>query len=156
VFLSSIAGVMICDYYLVRKGYFDIKALYSARAQDPYFYWFGWSWRGYAAYICGILINMVGFVGAIGKPVPIGATYIYNVNFFGGFIIASGIYWLLCHFFPIPATSDVWNEVDYDETGRNLSVVYIESEGYDEEHTTGYNDGKVHGGIQERKVASDF
>jgi len=156
VFLSSIAGVMICDYYLVRKGYFDIKALYSARAQDPYFYWFGWSWRGYVAYICGILINMVGFVGAIGKPVPIGATYIYNVNFFGGFIIASGIYWLLCHFFPIPATSDVWNEVDYDETGRNLSVVYIESEGYDEEHTTGYNDGKVHGGIQERKVASDF
>jgi NCS1 family nucleobase:cation symporter-1 len=155
VFLSSIAGVIICDYYFVRKGYLEIKALYSARKRDPYFYWFGWSWRGYTAYICGILINMVGFVGAIGKPVPIGATYIYNVNFFAGFIVASGIYYGLCRFFPVPATSDKWNEVG-DEIGRNLSVVYIDSEGFDEERSTGYDNGKEMSGIAEKKVPQDF
>lgn len=66
VFLSSIAGVLICDYYLVRKGYLSLKGLYSAQKSSPYFYWYGWSWRGYTAYICGILINIVGFVDAIG------------------------------------------------------------------------------------------
>jgi len=66
VFLSSIAGVLICDYYAVRKGYLDLKGLYSAQRSSPYFYWYGWSWRGYTAYICGILINIVGFVDAIG------------------------------------------------------------------------------------------
>jgi NCS1 family nucleobase:cation symporter-1 len=155
VFLSSIAGVIICDYYIVRKGYLDIKALYSARSQDPYFYWFGWSWRGYTAYICGIFINIVGFVGAIGKKVPIGATYIYNVNFFAGFIVASGIYYLLCRYFPIPATSDHWHEVG-DEIGRNLSVVYVEAENYDEENTTGFDGEKETGGVHQRKVATDF
>jgi NCS1 family nucleobase:cation symporter-1 len=69
VFLSSIAGVIICDYYIVRKGYYSLRDLYSAQKSSPYFYWFGWSWRGYTAYICGIAVNIVGFVGAIGVKV---------------------------------------------------------------------------------------
>jgi NCS1 family nucleobase:cation symporter-1 len=111
VFLSSIAGVMITDYYLVRKGYLQIKELYSARKSAPYYFTFGVHWRAYVAYIAGILINIVGFVGAIGKTVPIGATYIYNINFFAGFTVASVSYWSLCKLFPIPATSDVWMEI---------------------------------------------
>ena len=111
VFLSSIAGVIICDYYIVRRGYLNIRALYSARASSPYYYWFGFHWRGYTAYIAGILINIVGFVGAIGRNVPLGAQYIYNVNFFAGFIVASTVYWALCRLSPVPATSKVWMEV---------------------------------------------
>ncbi|KAF2103864.1 uracil permease [Rhizodiscina lignyota] len=122
VFLSSIAGVIVSDYYFVRRGYFQIKDLYSARRTAPYYYTFGVHWRGYAAYIAGILINVVGFAGAVGTKVPIGATYIYNLNFFCGFIIASGMYWILCKVFPIPATSDRWLEVG-DEI-RNPSLVY--------------------------------
>ncbi|KAG8526656.1 uncharacterized protein KY384_008085 [Bacidia gigantensis] len=122
VFLSSIAGVIICDYYIVRRGYFQIRDLYSARPSSPYYYAYGFHWRGYTAYICGILINIVGFVGAIGKPVPKGATYIYNLNFFCGFLVASGSYWALCKISPIPAVSERWMEVG-DEI-RNVSVAY--------------------------------
>jgi len=132
VFLSSIAGVIISDYYFVRKGFLQIKDLYSARKRSPYYYTFGFNWRAYAAYIAGILINIVGFVGAIGVEVPVGAQYIYNLNFFCGFIIASGTYYLLYRLSPVPATSDVWMEVgdeiidpslayegsDFDEEGR--------------------------------------
>jgi len=123
VFLSSIAGVIITDYYFVRHGYLELKALYSAQSSSPYFYWFGWSWRGYTAYICGILINIVGFVNAIGKPVPMGAIYIYRVNFFAGFIVASLVYYLLCRFAPIPACSKTWCEKG-DAADRAFSVVY--------------------------------
>jgi NCS1 family nucleobase:cation symporter-1 len=139
VFLSSIAGVMCCDYYLVRRGYIQVKDLYSAKKSSPYYFTAGWHWRGYAAYIAGILINIVGFVGAIGKEVPIGATYIYRVNFFAGFIVAGASYWALCHFFPIPATSDVWMEVD--DEAQNVSMAYGGEDGseYDEEQAAEYS-----------------
>ena len=78
VFLSSIAGVIISDYYFVRKGYLQIKELYSGRKGGPYHYTGGVNIRAYVAYIAGILINVVGFAGAIGKKVPVGAQYIYK------------------------------------------------------------------------------
>ncbi|KAK3312360.1 uracil permease-like protein [Apodospora peruviana] len=111
VFLSSIAGVMCADYYIVRRGYLEVKELYDGRKTGPYYYTWGINWRAYVAYILGIVINVVGFAGAVGTPVPIGATYVYNLNFFGGFIVSSVIYWLLCKYFPVPATSERWMEV---------------------------------------------
>ncbi|KAI5369300.1 Putative purine-cytosine permease [Septoria linicola] len=124
VFLSSIAGVMCSDYYLVRKGYLQTRDLYSAQKTGPYYYRYGVSWRAYTAYIAGILPNVVGFAGAVGTPVPVGATYVYNLNFFAGFIVASSIYWILCKIKPIPACSDTWLEVDDDTEGRTGSLVY--------------------------------
>ncbi|OAK93934.1 uracil permease [Phaeosphaeriaceae sp. SRC1lsM3a] len=126
VFLSSIAGVMICDYYWVRKGYLQIKDLYSGKSSGPYYYSFGFHWRGYLAYIAGVAINIVGFVGAIGKEVPIGAKRIYDLNFFAGFIVASLTYWSLCKISPIPATSDTWMEVGDEIT--DISVAYHDSD----------------------------
>ncbi|KXL45508.1 hypothetical protein M433DRAFT_154388 [Acidomyces richmondensis BFW] len=122
VFLSSIAGVIVCDYYFVRRGYLQTRDLYATHG--PYWFTLGFNWRGYTAYIAGILINVVGFAGAVGNKVPAGATYIYDLNFFCGFLVALVIYYLLCRISPIPATSDQWLEVDEDATGRNASLVY--------------------------------
>lgn len=133
VFLSSIAGVMSTDYYLVRKGYLNVKELYSARKSAPYYFTCGVNWRAYAAYIAGILINVVGFAGAVGRDVPKGATYIYNLNFFCGFIVASATYWGLCRVFPVPETSDRWTEIG-DTIDGDFRVAYDASEdGYDAE-----------------------
>lgn len=63
---------MCADYYLVRKGYLQTRNLYSADRKGPYFFHGGVSWRGYAAYLAGILPNVVGFVGAVGVDVPKG------------------------------------------------------------------------------------
>lgn len=116
VFLSSIAGVMCCDYYVVRKGYLKVRELYDARKTAPYYYFFGFNPRAYVAYIAGILLNVVGFAGAVGADVPSGATYIYNFNYLGGFFVSAAVYWVLCRFFPVPATSDRWMEVgDFDD-----------------------------------------
>ena len=124
VFLSSIAGVMVCDYYFVRRGYLQVKELYDARRTGPYYFTYGVHWRAYVAYIAGILINVVGFAGAVGTPVPKAAEYIYELNFFGGFIVASTVYWSLCRAFPIPACSDRWLEVG-DEIS-DVSLAYGE------------------------------
>lgn len=105
---------MASDYYLVRKGYLDIEAIYSARKDGPYYGIRGVSWHGYAGYLCGILVNIVGFAGAVGVDVPVGAKYIYDINYFSGFIVSGGIYWLLAMAFPLPATSATWNEIPYE------------------------------------------
>lgn len=138
VFLSSIAGVMISDYYFVRRGYLEVKELYDARSIGPYYFTYGVHWRAYAAYIGGILINVVGFAGAVGTEVPIGATYLYNLNFFCGFIVSAGLYWGLCKVSPVPATSDTWMEVGYE--GDDLRVVS------DNESGGSQRDEKVVGG----------
>jgi len=161
VFLSSIAGVIICDYYIVRRGCYQIRDLYSARKSSPYYFTFGFHWRGYTAYICGILINIVGFVGAIGKPVPKGAQYIYNLNFFAGFIVASLTYWVLCRFSPIPATSTVWMEVGDEIENPTLA----DGARFDEDGDSGSGSGEdVSGkgkedmelGVRERTVTKEL
>ncbi|KAL2114026.1 hypothetical protein VUR80DRAFT_1322 [Thermomyces stellatus] len=121
VFLSSIAGVMCVDYYIVRRGYLDVRELYDARMSAHYYYTYGVNLRAYAAYIAGILVNVVGFAGAVGREVPPGATYVYNFNYFGGFFVSGTVYWVMCRFFPVSATSDRWMEVgDFDD----ISVTY--------------------------------
>ncbi|KAG8892936.1 hypothetical protein FRB99_002342 [Tulasnella sp. 403] len=64
VFLSSIAGVMISEYWLIRRGHVRVADLYHTRRDGWYWYTFGINFRAYIAYICGILINVVGFAGA--------------------------------------------------------------------------------------------
>lgn len=87
VFLSSIAGVMVrpfactgpwptlpdplsepryqvTEYYFIRKGHYRVADLYDPSAKSWYHYFYGINLRAYAAYISGILINVVGFAGA--------------------------------------------------------------------------------------------
>ncbi len=115
---------MIIDYYLVRKGYFQIRDLYNAESSGPYYGHFGIQWRGYVAYICGILINVVGFAGAVGTDVPMGATYIYRLNFFTGFIVSGGVYYLLARLKPMPAMSPTGRWFEVGDQVRNPSLVY--------------------------------
>ncbi|RPD56001.1 NCS1 nucleoside transporter family [Lentinus tigrinus ALCF2SS1-6] len=101
VFLSSIAGVMITDYYVIHKGHYSVKDLYRARRDGWYWYTYGINFRAYAAYISGILINVVGFAGATGRDVPLAATRIYEMSFFTGFGVSALIYYSLNLLFPV-------------------------------------------------------
>ncbi|KAK4163219.1 putative uracil permease [Cladorrhinum sp. PSN259] len=142
VFLSSIAGVMISDYYFVRRGYMEVKELFDARPTSPYYFTWGINFRAYAAYIAGILINVVGFAGAVGNDVPIGAQYLYNVNFFGGFLVAAFVYWGLSRLFPVPAVSDKWMEVG-DEID-DLRVAYDNQSSGSQEFGDGGSVGRTY------------
>ncbi|THC96548.1 hypothetical protein EYZ11_003992 [Aspergillus tanneri] len=124
IFLSAIAGPMFCDYYVVRKGYLQIKDLYTVRKNSAYRYVYGFSWQAYASYISGILVNIVGFAGEVGRTVPVGAQYIYKINYFSGVVVSFVMYYILTRIVPVPATSDHWNEVGVDVD--HLSVAYGE------------------------------
>ncbi|KAJ3037177.1 hypothetical protein HDV00_001988 [Rhizophlyctis rosea] len=114
LFLSSIAGVMLTDYLLVRRGRLNVPDLYTFDKHGSYWYTFGINWRCVVAYLAGIIINLTGFVGDVsGNPdlVPIGATRVYQVAFFAGFGVASVVYYVLCRIFPIPGMElSGWHE----------------------------------------------
>jgi len=128
VFLSSIAGVMITDYWVIRRGHYRVKDLYSTRRDGWYWYTYGINFRAYAAYIAGIVINVVGFAGATGHTVPITATHIYEMSFFTGFGVSSLLYWSLNHFFPVPGASVKFEEVD--ESAGDEDVLDLDNKSY--------------------------
>ncbi|EKM57523.1 uncharacterized protein PHACADRAFT_170776 [Phanerochaete carnosa HHB-10118-sp] len=116
VFLSSIAGVMISDYWLVRRGRYRVKDLYTTDRQAWYWYTYGINFRAYAAYIAGILINVVGFAGATGRTVPTAATHIYQMSFFTGFGVSAIIYCALSYTFPPIGVHATFKEEDLSES----------------------------------------
>lgn len=137
VFLSSIAGVMITEYYLIRRGKYNIADLYDTRRDGWYWYTFGVNFRAYAAYISGILINVVGFAGATGRSVPLAATRIYDMSFFTGFGVSAVIYYALNVAFPVPGAFGKFDEADvsgmYDGTARGENIKRMSGDGFDEE-----------------------
>ncbi|KAF7968336.1 hypothetical protein HWV62_30959 [Athelia sp. TMB] len=121
VFLSSIAGVMITEYYFIRRGHYRMTDLYDLRRDGWYYYTYGVNLRAYAAYIAGIIINVVGFAGATGRTVPIAATRIYEMSFFTGFGVSAIIYYLLNVVFPVPGKFSNFEEIDVSE-GEDKAV----------------------------------
>lgn len=94
---------------------------------------------------------------------PKGATYLYNLNFFCGFLVAGGTYWTLCRVFPIPATSATWMEVGDEASGVSYGD---EEEGSADgsDHLAKGMEGDVDSlsgsgrrvGVRERKVDGGF
>ncbi|KAF8299891.1 NCS1 nucleoside transporter family [Clavulina sp. PMI_390] len=100
VFLSSIAGVMVSDYWVVRRGHVRVTDLYTTRRDGWYWYNFGINWRAYAAYVAGIMINVVGFASVARPDIPIAAIRIYELAFLTGFGTSMLFYVSLNYFFP--------------------------------------------------------
>ncbi|KAF5311098.1 hypothetical protein D9619_008167 [Psilocybe cf. subviscida] len=119
VFLSSIAGVMIMEYYVIRRGHYNVRDLYDSRTDGWYYYTYGVNFRAYAAYLAGILINVVGFAGVTGTKVPLAATRIYQMSFFTGFGVSALIYYTLNVLFPVKGASRVWEEINVSNFSDN-------------------------------------
>ncbi|KAI9283847.1 NCS1 nucleoside transporter family [Umbelopsis sp. AD052] len=98
VFLGPICGVMVVDYFLVKRRHLVVEDLY--RADGIYWYTWGINWRGYAGYIGGIAPNLPGFIGAMGYEVPIGATKLYSFAWILGFLVGGIIYYVCNLLFP--------------------------------------------------------
>lgn len=94
VFLSSITGVLICNYYIVARGYFKVPDLYTSSKSGVYYFNHGWNFRAYIAYVLGICPNFAGFLGNMGVPMPLGITRLYYFAYPIGIIVSFGTFWL--------------------------------------------------------------
>ena len=85
-FLGPIAGVMICDYFVVRKKILLVEDLYQRHA----FYEFarGINWRAMASLAAGAAVAFVGLL------VP-SLRVLYDYAWFVGFAVSFALYWAL-------------------------------------------------------------
>lgn len=87
--LGPIAGILIVDYFLVRRSDLDTVAMFDHAGQ------YGtWNKAGLIALVIGILPNLPGFLhaaGAVASVPPIFDT-IYSYAWFVGLFIAGGLY----------------------------------------------------------------
>lgn len=137
VFLSSIAGVMLADYYVVHKGQYCVSDLYDAKKDGWYYYSYGFNIRAYVAYVAGILINVVGFAGATGQTVPVAATRIYDLSFFTGMGTAGLVYCVLNRIFPARGAAKNFEEVDLSAYATNESDAYYDHNNDMKDHVDG-------------------
>ncbi|KAF2793927.1 NCS1 nucleoside transporter family [Melanomma pulvis-pyrius CBS 109.77] len=102
IFLSNIIGVIISDYFFVRKGNYDIAGLFSTSHTGTFWYSQGWNWRAYAAYFAGIIPVFPGFLAQVGvKGVPLGAQRLYIFALPVGICVSASVYWGLCMWSPV-------------------------------------------------------
>ena len=89
--LGPIAGIMIADYFLLRRGALAVNDLY--RRGGAYEYSHGVNWTAVAAFMIGVAPSLPGFVAALrGTPASAFFTGIYNWAWFVGFLVAAAIY----------------------------------------------------------------
>jgi nucleobase:cation symporter-1, NCS1 family len=90
--LGSIAGVLIADYWFVRRTRLDLEDLY--RMRGVYHYAGGWNWRAVVATVTGCALAWGG------KVVPALAP-LFSYAWFVGFATAGLLHWGLHRTFPV-------------------------------------------------------
>ncbi|UWZ83672.1 NCS1 family nucleobase:cation symporter-1 [Occallatibacter riparius] len=82
--LGPVAGIMVTDYFLIRKTELDVNSLY--RKDGAYYYANGINLYAIAALALGVVIALVGlFVSPL--------RFLYDYAWFVGFFSAGAIYW---------------------------------------------------------------
>jgi NCS1 family nucleobase:cation symporter-1 len=85
-FLGPVAGIMICDYWIIRKRVLLVDDLYLRGG--AYEYSAGFNWRAVAALALGAAVALVGLVF---PPLR----FWYDYSWFVGFIVSFVIYYFL-------------------------------------------------------------
>jgi nucleobase:cation symporter-1, NCS1 family len=84
--LGSIAGVLIADYWLVRRKRLQLEDLYLPHG--VYRYSSGWNWKAVAATVVGCALAWGGLIVPVLKS-------LYSYAWFVGFFAAGLLYWAL-------------------------------------------------------------
>ncbi|MBS2031214.1 MAG: NCS1 family nucleobase:cation symporter-1 [Deltaproteobacteria bacterium] len=88
--LGPIAGIMVVDYWVLRKKQLDVPELYRGAGQFG-----GINWIAVGAMFIGILPNVPGFLEQVKLvgPIPSFLHWLYVFAWFVGFFVAGGVYY---------------------------------------------------------------
>ena len=92
--LGPVAGILMVDYYLIRRTQLDVDELY--RDHGKYSYSSGWNWVAVIAFVAGVAPNVPGFLNAaFPNTFPnVGVIFkdLYAYAWFIGLFIAGVVY----------------------------------------------------------------
>src|SRR6266702_7087238 len=103
--LGAVAGVLIADYWLLRRNDLDLADLY--RVEGEYTYAAGWNWRGVVSVVLGMLLAVGGAHSAPNQgPFPGDGLIpffrpLYSYSWVVGLLVAILAYYALTSLFPV-------------------------------------------------------
>lgn len=81
--LGPIAGIMIVDYFVIRKQMFDLPALYIRNSTYP-----AWNRAGFIAFLVPVSLTIIAITtGSLG--------WFYSYGWFTGSLLGAGIYYIM-------------------------------------------------------------
>jgi NCS1 family nucleobase:cation symporter-1 len=122
VFLGPMAGIMVADFWFVKKQHVDIPALYNPDGR--YRYVAGCNWRAAVAFIIPVVPLLPGLGLSISGPGAVhindGLKHLYTLNWMFGFVTSIFLYTVLNYVFPAKETL-------LEETIWDLGQVAVET-----------------------------
>ncbi|KAK1979727.1 permease for cytosine/purines, uracil, thiamine, allantoin-domain-containing protein [Colletotrichum cereale] len=114
VFLEPIMGVMVCDYFLLRRRRIKLSHLFHPDGSE-YWYRHGVNWRVMPCWVAGWAPTVGGLVASArkGDGVPDALYELCYIAFFIGFLISFLMFYLANFAFPVAHLSEIDEEDKY-------------------------------------------
>ncbi|KAL4919035.1 permease for cytosine/purines, uracil, thiamine, allantoin-domain-containing protein [Aspergillus aurantiobrunneus] len=103
VFLMPTCGIMVVDYWVIRRGNVHVPSLYTKDEGTLYAYVHGWNLRAVAAWAAGVAGTVHGIAGSLGdgSAVGQGSKDLYKLGFLVSFFIGGVVYLGLTVVWPV-------------------------------------------------------
>lgn len=95
--MGPIGGIILVDYYILKKTNLCIEDLYSRNPYGAYYYSSGFNVKAIVALVVGMLPVIPGFLHKVGILKSVSETFVvvYNSAWFVSFFSAGLVYWIL-------------------------------------------------------------
>lgn len=92
--LGPITGIMIVDFFFIRRRQLDVDALFSMRRDSKYWYANGFNLRALTSFAVGAGLCVPGFLHTVGVNPTCGALFrvLYDNAWFVSFFVGGGLY----------------------------------------------------------------
>ncbi|KAI1337790.1 putative allantoin permease [Xylariaceae sp. FL0016] len=126
VFLMPVCGVMIVDYWVLRRGNVHVPSLFTEAAGSPYAYYHGWNLRAVGAWVAGVAFTVHGIAGSLDPDsVNQASKNMYKLGFLLSLLMGAAVFYV---------TSVIWPSPMYDGTREGITSTEFEhlaeSEGF--------------------------
>lgn len=113
VFLGPMVGIMVADYWILRRRRVKLSDLYHPGKEGLYYFYHGVNWRSYAAWILGWCYLLPGFAHAVTPAVTVSETFthLYYLAFPLGFAVSFAAHICINKVFPPPGLGEI-DELD--------------------------------------------
>ncbi|KAI1343801.1 uracil permease [Xylariaceae sp. FL0016] len=102
IFMAPVAGVLLCDYWVVKRRRYDVPALYDPRGIYRYGRW-GVNWRALVTMLV-VIVPLLPALAEKASPGTVdtseGLVHLFTFNWLYGFFVAVFLYFVLNYFWP--------------------------------------------------------
>ncbi|KAI1624809.1 NCS1 family nucleobase:cation symporter-1 [Exophiala viscosa] len=114
LFFGPLIGIQVCDYFVIRHRRHKLSDLYTPSKTGIYYFWNGFNWRTFVAWVIGWAPQIPGFIAEVNPKVkvPIACVRMYYLAFPLGLTISFMLYWSFCKLSPPMGAGEI-DDIDY-------------------------------------------